>query len=190
MPPLCTSVSVSFSSLDWWSNPYVGAHWLATHELPEKQWQSEVHHGPLSQLLLLASHQLVELMLFRCISEVITANPGKFERQEKNLRRARFEEAFKTLPSELGFPPFDLDVQPFSSIKRLQERRNATIHKESALVTIEMGRSALYTAVEASRSIAVHFRGPDGFPYEGILKKYPLSAQPWLTEVAFIERAE
>lgn len=190
MPPLSTSISIGFLSLDWWSNPYVGAHWLAMQGLPDKQWQAEPHHGPLSQLLLLASHQLVELMLFRCIGEVLTANSGKFPKHEKKLPFARFEEAFQVWPSELGFAPFNLDIQPFASIKRLQERRNATIHKDAALASIEMGRSALHSAVEASRSIALHFRGQDGFPYERVLNKYQLPIQPWFTDVAFIERVK
>lgn len=188
MQHFSSSTSVQWLNLDGWSSPYVGAHWLATQELPDEQWQAKPHHGPLSQLLLISAHHLVELMLFRCISDILNAAPGKFPKHEKKLPRARFEEAFLRWPSELGYAPFDLQIQPFSSVKRLQERRNATVHKDSALTSLEMAKSALHSAVAGAKAIALHFHGPSGFPYEQVLQKYPLPGQPWFTEVAFIER--
>ena len=188
MPFVSTSVRIGWLNLDWWTSPYVGAHWLATEELPDQQWQAKPHHGALSQLLLISSHHLVELMLFRCIREVLDSAPGKFASLEERLPRATFEQAFNKWPQQLGYAPFDVSIQPYAAIKRLQERRNATIHKDSALATLSMAKSALFTAVEGSRAIALHFRGANGFPYQPVLQKYPLPEQPWFTEVKFLDR--
>lgn len=188
MRHISSSVSSGWLSLDWWSDPYVGAHWIATKELPDLQWQAQSHHGALSQLLLISSHHLVEMMLFRCVKEILNAKPGTFPKHEKQLPRARFEDAFTKWPKELGYDSFNMKVQPFSSIKRLQERRNATIHKDSALTSLKMAKSALYSAVEGSREIALHFRGAGGFPYDMVLEKYQLPVQAWFTDVEFIER--
>jgi hypothetical protein len=189
MVHLSVSVSVGWLSLDAWSEAYVGAQWLAQDELPEKQWETQPRHGPLSQLVLIASHRLVEIMLFRCIREILEASPGKFPAIERKFFRASFEEAFSVWPAKLGFLPFDTTAQPFASIKRLQDRRNSTIHKESALVTLEMARSALFSAVEGSKAIATHLCGAkSGFRYDRVLEKYPLPNQPWFTDVKFLER--
>lgn len=188
MSYISSSTSIGWLNLDWWSTPYVGAHWIATKELPEQQWQTQLHHEPLSQLLLIASHHLVELMLFHCIREVLEAKPGMFPKHEKRLPCARFGEVFTVWPKELGYGSFDMQAQPYSSIKRLQDRRNDTIHKNSALTSLAMAKSALYSAVEGARGIALHFRGTDGFPYDRVLEKYSLHTQPWFTDVAFIDR--
>ncbi len=45
----------------------------------------------------------------------------------------------------------------------LAQRRNTTINSESALTTLEMTRSLLYTGVMASRAIEKHF-GTKLFP--------------------------
>ena len=189
MVHLSVSTSIGWLSLDAWSEAYVGARWLAQDELPAKQWETQPQHGSLSQLVLIASHRLVEIMLFRCIGEILEASPGKFPVLERRLSRVSFEEAFGEWPAKLGFPSFDTTAQPFSSIKRLQDRRNSTIHKESALATLEMARSALFSAVEGSKAIATHLGGAkSGFKYERVLEKYPLPTQPWLTDVKFLER--
>jgi hypothetical protein len=142
----------------------------------------------LSQLVLIASHHLVESMLFHCIREVLEAKPKMFPKHEKQLPRARFDDALTIWPQEFGYGSFDMQLQPYKSIKRLQERRNATIHKDSALTSLVMARSALHSAVEGARGIAIHFRGKDGFPYDQVLQRYSLPVQPWFTDVAFIER--
>ena len=188
MTLLSVETSATWLNLDAWSNFYVGAHWLATEELPNEHWQTEPRHGPLSQLLLIASQHLVELTLLTCVSEVLKANPNKFPKIEKKFPKARFDDAFKEWTIELTDRAFDTNLEPYKSLKRLQERRNATAHKESALTSLEMGRSALFSAVEGSKSIAVHFRGSNGFPYEPVLKKYPLRSQRWFSDVDFIER--
>ncbi len=188
MTLLAVQTSTTWINLDAWSNFYVGAHWLATEELPDAHWQTEPRHGPLSQLLLIASQHLVEFTLLKCVSEVLETNPGKFPDIERKFSRASFFDAFARWPVELTGQAFDTNVEPYKSLERLRLRRNDTAHKASALTSLEMARSALFSAVEGSKSIALHFRGSNGFPYEPVLKKYPLRSQKWFSDVDFIER--
>jgi len=50
-----------------------------------------------------------------------------------------------------------------------------------------MARSALYSAAHASREIAVHFLGVDGFKYEEVLRKYPLPEAEWFFETGLVD---
>ena len=47
-------------------------------------------------------------------------------------------------------------------------------HKQSAITTLEMAHAALYTAVEASKVIANHLLGEQGFKYDWVLSKHPI----------------
>ena len=185
MPQLSTSDSVGWFNHDSWSETYLGARWLVENELPEMHWQTLPHHGPLSQMVLIASHHLVEITLFACIRTVLQSAPGRHPKHEKKLVNVRFKDAFTKWPAELLSTGFDLSVEPYKSAAALQKRRNDTIHKESALTTLLMARSALVSAVGASRAISLHMLGKEGFKYEAVLRKYPLDPQPWFSDVPF-----
>lgn len=181
--------SIGWLNLDDWSTTYVGAHWLSTDELPAKQYQTSPRHGPLSQLLLISAHHLVEVMFFRCVSSILNASPGVFAGVEKKYEKKVFTDAVKEWPVALVGHPFDISQEPFNSMMRLKDRRNATIHKESALASLDMARSALFSAVQASRAISEHLLGVGSFDkYEAVLQKYPLPSEPWFSDVKFIER--
>ncbi|MCB1918656.1 MAG: hypothetical protein KDJ28_01595 [Candidatus Competibacteraceae bacterium] len=192
MTLLVHSVSIGWLDLDGWSTTYVGAHWLATSELPAKQYQTSPRHGPLSQLLLISAHHLVEVMFFKCVNKLVDASPGVFtgiEKQLQNDKSIRFGAVIKEWPRLLTGCSFDLSQEPFKSIERLNTRRNATIHKESALASLDMARSALFSAVQASRAMSEHLLGVGSFKrYETVLQKYPLPDEPWFSDVKFIER--
>jgi hypothetical protein len=100
----------------------------------------------------------------------------------------RFHEAFteweKLVPS-MGC--FVYDSEPYISIDRLRLRRNETIHKKSALSSLKMARSAVYTAVTASKEIYQHFNKNAAFTYEPVLKKYPLGIFPLFSEIIYPE---
>ncbi|MET4578666.1 hypothetical protein ABIE13_003782 [Ottowia thiooxydans] len=186
-------ISASFSSsnlsLDSWSGMYVGCQWAAEHELPPEQWQFEIHHGPLCQMLILSSHHLVELMLFKCLRHLLDASPGKFPKYEKDFsKKAIFSDAFTKWPLEITGQGFHLQTEPFKSASALHLRRNATIHKESALASLAMARSALFSATQASRSICEQLLGPSTFEYEEVLAKYPVRSTQWFSKIKFLER--
>lgn len=178
-----------WTSLDAWSETYIGAHWLVTNELPIHQTQTEIHHGPLSQMVLLASHQLVEIMFFQCARYTIDRNPEKFKEIERSYNKANFSLALKKWPKTLTGLEFNLTQEPLKSAESLKDRRNQTVHKSSALTSLEMARSALFSAVEASKLIAEHFMGENGFKYDRILKKYPLPKEQWFSQIQLIDEA-
>lgn len=188
MVTVTSHVSSSYLSLDSWSETYVAARWLAQDELPEQQWQAQPRHGPLSQLVLIAAHRLVEVQLFGAVRKLLDAAPGKHPEIEERFPRGFFDDAFKRWPAQLTGRPFDTTIEPFRSAAALQQRRNATVHKEAALCSLPMARAALYSGVEASRAIAVHLLGPGRFAYEPVLAKYPLPASPWFADVPLVNR--
>lgn len=191
MTLVTSSLTISWLNLDSWSETYVGARWLVNNVLPEKQYQSSPEHGPISQMVLLASHHMIEIVFFSCLGkkiEELSIPESEIEARIIKLEKMRFYDAFteweKLVP---GISPFAYDAEPYISIDRLRLRRNATIHKESALSSLEMAKSALYTAVTASKTIYQHFNKNAAFKYEAVLKKYPLDIFPLFSEVVYPE---
>jgi len=189
MARVSTTMSFGWLNLDSWSEPYVGAYWIVSRQLPAEQHQTASHHGPLCQMVLLTSHHLVEVMFFKCVRSLIERRPGVHGKIETGYEKANFGAAFKAWPSVLVGTPFDMDSEPFKSAVRLATQRNATIHKESALVTLDMARSALFSAVRASEAIADHLLGPGAFKYGPVLAKYTLAEAEWFSTVRLVGSA-
>lgn len=181
------SHSLGWVSLDSWSEIYVGAHWLVTEEFPEHQFQALPRHGALSQMVLLSAHHLVEVIFFQSVKALTAGAPGKFPSIEKSFDRAHFRKAFENWPVVLVDAEFDTDSRALRSALKLADRRNATIHKESALATPSMARSALYSSVHASREIAEHLLGESGFKYQKVIEKYPLPTADWFDEAWLVD---
>ena len=175
-----TSSKIGWLNLDAWSETYIAAHWIIENKLPKKQFQAETVDGPLSQMVLISSHQLVEIILFNCIRQKLKDSGKWNDVMEKVLIKLNFNEAFNKWPKLILGKAFPKD-QPFSGARTLAQRRNVTVHSESALTTLEMARSSLYTGVMASRAIEEYF-GTKLFSYEAVINKYPLSKSEWLTE--------
>jgi hypothetical protein len=135
----------------------------------------------------MTSHHLNEVMFFQCVNKILNENPDKFSQIRKKIKRAHFRKSFEDWPSILTDKPFNLTEEPYSSVLRLAERRNATIHKESALTSLEMARSALYTACVSSEAIASHMLGEKDFKYSKILQKYKLEPVKMFSKVVFPE---
>lgn len=94
MPLITSTTRAGWLNLDAWSETYVGAHWLVTNKLPHEQYQAEPVDGPLSQMVLIASHQLVEIMLFRCIRRNLETAGKWSDVVEQMWTRIGFAEAF------------------------------------------------------------------------------------------------
>lgn len=174
------SSKVAWSNLDEWSETYIGARWIVDNKLPENQYKTEPVDGPLSQMVLIASHQLVEVMLFKCLRNYLESRGEYSEVMAEVLRKLGFNEAFNKWPKLLTGDSFPKE-QPFTAARILAVRRNATVHSESALTTLEMARSALYTGVMASRAIESHF-GDVKFAYETIVSRYAPLESIYLSE--------
>lgn len=187
MPRITKTFEVSWLSLDSWSETYVGTKWLLDNVLPNNIHEMAPEHGPISQMVLLGSHQLIENILYNCIRKHLELG-GQIEQDiESTLKSLRFEDALKTTPQELTNRKLPLGRQPLQSVATLQNRRNDTVHYRSTLATPQMARSAFYTAVMGSKEIYSHFYPEEEFKYEVVLRKYPVTAQPLLSKEMFPE---
>jgi len=100
---------------------------------------------------------------------------------KKALVKLNFNEAFNKWLKIILVKAFPNKVQLFSGARTLVQRLNAIIHSESALTTLEMARSSLYTGVMVSGAIEKHFC-TKLFSYEAVINKYPLCKSEWLAE--------
>lgn len=191
MKLISNSFTFTSLSLDSWSETYIGARWLIENVLPEEQHQSTSEHGAISQMVLLASHHMVEIMLFSCIKESLENSLEFRDKLDRNIRKLEgqsFYDAFEYWsPKLLNGRRFPIDTEPFISMKRLRIRRNSTIHKESSLSSLEMARSALFTGLKGSEEIYFHFNQEKEFKYNAVMKKYPLDTYSLFSEVVYPE---
>jgi hypothetical protein len=187
------SKTFSFTSLnlDSWSETYIGARWLIDNVLPEKQYESTPEHGPISQMVLLASHHMIEIILFSSISEALknkSESNIEIDKNLKKLEKQSFNSAYEYWsPKLLNGKNISKNIEPFISADKLRKRRNATIHKESALTSLEMARSALFTALKASEAIYFHFNETEKYKYDAVVKKYPFQNHSFFSEIVYPE---
>ncbi|MBU0538387.1 MAG: hypothetical protein KKG00_00550 [Bacteroidetes bacterium] len=113
----------------------------------------------------------------------------KIHKIERKYEGASFKKALEEWPEIITGAKFDLTQEPFKSADHLRARRNATVHKSSALASLEMARSALFSAVEASKTISDNFLGENGFKYNSVLYKYPLQQEQWFSQVQLVDEA-
>lgn len=186
MKQINSTVQGGWLNLDSWSETYIGALWLIDNKLPDKPFQAEPVDGPLAQMVLIASHQLVEICLFKSIQRYLE-NANKWnDVLAEAVRKLNFNEAFNKWPKLITGNPFPKKKQPFTSARELAFRRNATVHSESALTSFEMANASLFTAVEVSRAIQSHFC-EQAFSYETVVRKYPMKSNVLLCSSMFPE---
>jgi|JI10StandDraft_1071094.scaffolds.fasta_scaffold367176_2 hypothetical protein len=172
LQPVHADFTISWLAHDSWSETYVGVRRLAFEVLPDTSSRQNAEDGPLCQLALVGSNHLMEIALYKALHQHI---PGP------KLENASYYEMLELLKARSA--SLNLADEPFLSTERLRKRRNATVHKHSALATVEMARSALYSAVEGSRAVFA-FAGAS-FPYGPHLVKFPPIPAPQFSAVPF-----
>lgn len=180
---ISASLTVSWLNHDSWTEAYVGSRRIAHEFLPESELLSSGDDGGLSKLALIGANQLMEIALYSLIKSHTLGMGAALTLDQTRLQEASYHDMLtKWLPAVAG-KPLDLSVEPFLSTEKLRRRRNDTIHKTSAIATIAMARSAVYCAVEGSKSLYDHVGIQ--FPYEPFLKKYPLSSEDWFSSIRY-----
>jgi hypothetical protein len=131
----------------------------------------------------------VEIALFSSVGHVLASAPETYPVAEREFssRKPSFHRLFTGWPERLGKDAFDLNAEPYRSLAALRIQRNRTVHSESALASLPMARSAVYSGVEGSRAITEHLLGPGAFRYGRVLSTYPLSPQPPFSTVPPID---
>ena len=160
---ISVSVSMPWLSHDAWSQTYVGTHKLIYRLLPESTSQLEDDESSLCQLALIGANHLMEIALAKVLAH---CDPTLKSKESKY-----YFDLTNTFPSLTGKAP-NLLTEPFRSTEKLRIRRNKTVHASSAVASVEMARSALFSATQGSRALFEHVCIP--FPYERFLAKRPM----------------
>ena len=184
MPLICASFSASWLRHNSWSQTYVGLRKLINDVLPAGTSKIEAEDSALCQLAVISSNQLMEIALFDLLKKYVNSTCG-FNLAEKQYESSSYYFAITELSEKAVGTAIDLSVEPFISTERLRKRRNATVHKSSALADIAMAQSALYTAVQGVKALCIHFNEPR--KYDVFLKAYPLENGAYFSQIVFPE---
>ncbi len=178
--PVHTTFTVSWFNHDSWSTAYMGTRRLVYEVLPQSIAEQSAEDDALCQLALVGANHLMEVALSKLLQPFVGRNETFTQRK---FNEASYWLGIMHWVKELSNMPLSLDAEPFVSTERLRIRRNATVHKSSALATIPMARSALFSATEGSKALYSHF-GVE-FPYQPILSEYPLPNEAPFSQVPF-----
>lgn len=177
------SVTTSFLSHDSWSESYIGIRRIAYEILPSPPLPQCADDGALCRLALVGANHLVEVALFKVLlSETKSGKYGAQFSEAKIADVSYWEMLTKWMPQIFGIE-IDVKSEPFLSSERLRKRRNDTIHKISSIATVQMARSALYSAVQTSREIYKY--AGTSFPYEVHVNRYAQVEEPLFSSVSF-----
>lgn len=184
MRTVISSTTIKWSSGGRWIEAFVGVHYLVYSVLPEHTHETSYEHGALCQLGLIGSQVLIEITLGELLEPYVTnqnaeSNFSLKKFQDTNFSKLR-DKWISALTNYSNLNPNDTPFEPFISAEKLLKLRNGSAHKSSDVVTVEMARSALFTAVETSKALYSHF--DRSFPYQEILEEYPLQKTPFLAE--------
>lgn len=166
------TLKLSYAIHDTWTAAFVGTRHLVYDILPDPGRRASMEVRTLSQLALIGSNQLMEIALFRLLLPYAKSADRVGKLTESLLRDAKyFSMLDRWVPAATG-KPVRFSIEPFFSTEKLRKKRNDTIHKTSAPVSVAMARSALSTAVQGSIALHAHFG--EAFPYAGFLEQWPL----------------
>ena len=154
---------LSWKIYDYWSELLEGTRSLLDFLAGERK---EITKRNLLRLVLISSHQMVEVMLFIQIQEAVKDKPIVKELFKYDLKnRISFRKALEKWPEILTGKKLELGSEPLQSMIFLSNIRNKAIHHEAYIPTntnknisyITLGESAFYTAIESSKAIYNHF---------------------------------
>jgi hypothetical protein len=147
----------------------------------------------LTRLVIISSSFLAEQIFDQAykkyIDEALSENSGVDSGQRERrlltewsegntLQKKGIMRALNDWPTTLIGHPLPLGAEPLQSLKALIDKRNKIVHKLNDWTDYEpasdIARSALYTAVEASKAIWGHFFPSKPFPYHDWLAEYPV----------------
>ena len=181
--PVSASFTMTWLIHDSWTESYVGVRRIAYEILPPPSAKQTAEDGALCQLALVGANHLMEVALFKILRPHAQATGTVAQLTEALLEEASYFQMLTRWIPAVSSKRLDLSAEPFLSTERLRKRRNNTIHKTSALATVQMARSALYSAVEASKELYMHAGAP--FPYDAHLAKYPQAHESHFSTVPF-----
>ncbi|MDY0362550.1 MAG: hypothetical protein RBR08_13945 [Desulforegulaceae bacterium] len=178
-----SQISINWLSNDAWSEAFIGTRRIVYEILPSSNSEQKAEDGALCQLAIIGSNHLMEYALFDLLKPYVNSTNDKFSISKKKLENASYFFALKNLLPKIAEQPVNLNYEPLKSTETLRMRRNETIHKTSAIATVEMSRSALFSAVEGTKYL-YQICG-QGFKYSSFLNKYPLSKEKYFSTITY-----
>lgn len=196
MERVTTSLTIRYSiHADAWTETLAGLQYLTDQiETLEKSGDS-VNKIYLTRVTIISSSYLAEQVFAQASKKYIdqkltcrsvstlTKDLLKDWKRRNSIRKIGISRAIKEWPKVLTGNPLKLGDEPLQSLKKMVDKRNDIIHKLSDLTHYEqasdVARSALYTAVEASKTIESHFFPGKNFSYSEWLNKYPIPSGPY-----------
>ena len=151
------SIKTSWSIYDSWCELLAGTRFLL--DILETQDGNKIKRINLLRLVVVSSFQMVEVMLFTQLKRYIDDQPESTRRlfSYDLKRRINFQKAIRKWPEVLTGRKLDFGAEPMQSMKELASIRNSAIHHTAEYPKVNIGESALYTAIEASKEIYNHF---------------------------------
>lgn len=185
MPLKRVTAEFTFSWLthDSWSEAYVGTRGLIYQVLPASDGAATAEDGALCQLGLVGANHLMEIAIYSLLRPHAKATGKVAALTEALLEDASYYHMLTRWLPAVSNKTLDLSAEPFLSTERLRRRRNDTVHKSSTLATIQMARSALFSAVQGTKALYACF--DTIFPYEPFLSKFPPPDETWFSSVRF-----
>jgi hypothetical protein len=127
-------------------------------------------------MAIVGANHLMEVALFGLLKPYVNAANESFSITQEQFERVGYYEALTDWVLSATGRTIDLTLEPFLSTELLRKRRNATVHKPSAIATSEMARSALFSAVQGSKELYNHFGIT--FRYIPFIQQYTLPDAP------------
>lgn len=151
------SFTISAQIYDSWAELLAGTRFLL--DLLDDADLDKIKEANLLRLTLVSSSQMTEVMLFTQLQRIVESKPDTvkelFEYDLNN--RISFNEASKKWPEILTKHKLDFSSEPMQSMKRLSQLRNSAIHHTASCPSANIGESAFFTAIEASKYLYNHF---------------------------------
>jgi hypothetical protein len=159
---------------------------MVVYELVSSTQSREAENAALCQLALVGANHLMEVALYKLLLP---------HTQAEGLTKTELEEATYYEMLTCWFPKavrFRWEAEgvrwkksrklrePYRSTECLRKWRNKTIHKSSASTTIQMAKSALFSAVQGTRDL--YKLAGVSFPYKGFSLECP-----WPEEICFFD---
>lgn len=180
-----------YSIHDGWTETLAGLVYLIDQiEALEKKGDT-VNKLYLTRLAIISSTYLAEQVfvksLVKFITDALNASTnallnnllGDWEKRY-SLKKIGVSRAMEEWPKELTGKPLDFSKEPLQSLRKLIDKRNDIIHRINDTTkydkAIDIARSALFTAIEASKALEAHFFPGKDFSYQVWLDKFQLSS--------------
>lgn len=181
LKPLDKAFNISYLNHDAWTESYIGTRKLVYEVLPAKNNDLTEETSALCQLAVIGANHMMEVALFGLIRPHIGSQLPNCSITQKQFDDAGYHKALTNWIGPITGSPLNLNAEPFLSTELLRKRRNDTIHKSSAIATVEMARAALFSAVEGTKALYEHFGKT--LKYTPFLEKYPVHQESMFSAV-------